>query len=94
MVEGLYVYCVIGTGEARNLGPFGIGGRGDVVTTLSYRDLSAVVSNIPMDKYVVGRDALLCHEKVLEKVMAEYPLLQVLLYTIGPYAVEFRCLLR
>ncbi|MBI2853535.1 MAG: GvpL/GvpF family gas vesicle protein [Chloroflexi bacterium] len=94
MAEGLYVYCVIGTGEARNFGPFGIGGRGDIVTTLSYRDLSAVVSSIPMDKYVVGRDALLSHEKVLEKVMAEYPLLPVRFYTIAPNAEEVRSLLR
>lgn len=94
MTEGLYVYCVIGTGEARNFGPVGMGGRGDVVTTIAYRDLSAVVSSVPMDRYEVGRDALLANEQVLERVMTDHAVLPVRFYTVAPNAEEIRSLLR
>ena len=94
MPEGLYVYCIIGTGEARNFGAFGVGGRGDPVTTIAYRDLGAVVSSISMDRYVVGQEAMLSHERVIEKVMAEHTVLPVRFYTVAPNAEEVRSLLR
>ncbi|MBI2304650.1 MAG: GvpL/GvpF family gas vesicle protein [Chloroflexi bacterium] len=92
--EGQYIYCVIGTGEARNFGPMGIGDRGDPVTTISYRDLSAVVSSVPMTKYVVSKETMLAHEKVIETVMKDDTVLPVRFYTIAPTAEEVRSLLR
>ena len=77
MQEGQYLYCIIGTGEARNFGPIGIGGRGDPVTTIAYRDLSTVVSSVPMSKYVVSKEIMLDHEKVIEAVMKDYTVLPV-----------------
>ena len=94
MPEGQYVYCIIGTGEARNFGPIGIGDRGDPVTTIAYRDLGAVVSSIPMTKYVVSKETMICHEKVIEAVMKDHTLLPVRFYTIAPNAEEIRSLLR
>lgn len=94
MPEGLYVYCIIGTGEARNFGPCGVGRRGDPVTTIAYRDLGAVVSSISMDRYVVGQETMLSHERVIEKVMAEHAVLPVRFYTVAPNAEEARSLLR
>lgn len=94
MPEGLYVYCVIGTGEARNFGPVGIGGRGDAVSTIAYQDLSAVVSSVPMGKYEVGQETMLAHERVVEKVMADHTVLPARFYTIAPNAEEIRGLLR
>mgnify|MGYP001613648948 CR=1 FL=1 len=94
MPEGLYIYCIIGTGEARNFGAFGVGGRGDPVTTIAYRDLGAVVSSVSMDRYVVGQETMLCHERVIEKVMAEHTVLPVRFYTVAPNAEEVRSLLR
>lgn len=94
MPEGLYVYCIIGTGEARNFGAFGVGGRGDPVTTIAYRDLGAVVSSISMDRYVVGQETMLCHERLIERVMAEHAVLPVRFYTVAPNAEEVRSLLR
>lgn len=94
MPEGLYVYCIIGAGEARNFGAFGVGGRGDPVTTIAYRDLDAVVSNISMDRYVVGQETMLSHERVIERVMAEHTALPVRFYTVAPNAEEVRNLLR
>lgn len=92
--EGLYVYCIIGAGEARNFGPIGIGGRGDSVTTIAYRDLGAAVSSIPMTKYVVSKEAMVTHEKVIEAVMRDYAVLPVRFYTVAPNAEEIRSLLR
>ena len=94
MQEGQYLYCIIGTGEARNFGPIGIGGRGDPVTTIAYRDLSTVVSTVPMSKYVVSKEIMLNHEKVIEAVMKDYTVLPVRFYTVAPNAEEIRSLLR
>lgn len=94
MPDGLYVYCIIGTGEARNFNLKGIGGRGDIVTTIAYRELSAVVSSVPMNNYIISREVMLCHEEVLEKVMQDYTILPVRFYTIAPNAEEIRRLLR
>jgi len=92
--EGQYVYCIVGTGEARNFGPIGIGDRGDPVTTIAYRDLGAVVSSIPTTKYVVSKENMISHEKVIEAVMKDHTLLPVRFYTVAPNAEEIRSLLR
>jgi len=92
--EGQYVYCIIGTGEARNFGPIGIGDGGDPVTTIAYKDLGAVVSTIPMTKYVVSKETMVSHEKVIEVVMTDHALLPVRFYTVAPNADEIRSLLR
>jgi len=92
--EGQYIYCIVGTGEARNFGPIGIGDRGDPVTTIAYKDMGAVVSSIPMTKYVVSKETMISHEKVIEVVMKDHALLPVRFYTVAPNAEEIRSLLR
>ena len=92
--EGQYVYCVIETGGARNFGPIGIGERGDAVITIAYRDLSAVVSSVPMNKYVVSSKTISTHERVIEMVMRDYTVLPVRFYTVAPNAEDIRNLLR
>ena len=94
MAEGLYVYGVIGTGETRNFGPIGIGGRGDPVTNIVFGNLSAVVSSVSMDRYVVGRETMLAHQRVVEKVMADHTVLPVRYYSVAPNAEDIRSLLR
>ncbi|TMG36709.1 MAG: GvpL/GvpF family gas vesicle protein [Chloroflexi bacterium] len=44
--SGVYVYSIIELSEPRTFGKIGIGGRGDEVYTVHYRDLAAVV--VPM----------------------------------------------
>lgn len=92
--EGVYVYCIIVTKEAKSFGPIGIGGKGDPVTTIAYKDLSAVVSSVPMDKYMAGLGPMLSHERVLERVMTEHALLPMRFCTVAPSAEEVRGLLR
>ena len=93
MEEGKYIYCIIETKAERNFGPIGIGGRGDEVTTLSHKDLSMVISNSPMTKYVVSQENLLAHEKVIEEVMKEFTVLPVRFCTIASSVDEVRNLL-
>jgi len=92
--EGKYLYCIIENSNARNFGPIGIGGREDEVTTIPYGEFSAVVSSIPMSKYVVSRETMTEHEKVLEEVMKDCTILPVRFYTVAPSADEIRSLLR
>jgi len=92
--EGKYIYCIIGTDQERNFGSIGIGGRGDEVLTIGYNDLIMVVSSHPITKFVVDRDGLLAHEKVIEKVMGEFDsVLPVRYGTIAASADEVRNLL-
>ena len=92
--EGKYIYCIIEAKQERNFGPIGIGNRGDEVLTISYDDLSMVVSNHPMTKLVVSRENLLTHEKIIEQVMREFDsVLPVRFGTIATTADEIRNLL-
>ena len=49
--EGIYIYCIIASKEARSFGSIGIGGRGDELQTILYKDIAAVVSNSPIISY-------------------------------------------
>ena len=90
--EGKYIYCIIGTKQERNFGPIGIGS--DEVLTIGYEDLSMVVSNHPMTKFVVDRENMITHEKVIEEVMKEFgSVLPVRFGTIASSADEIRNLL-
>jgi hypothetical protein len=92
--EGKYIYCIIGAKQERNFGPIGIGGKSDEVLTISYDDLSMVVSNCQMSKLEVSRQNLLVHEKVIEEVMKEFDsVLPVRFGTIASGADEIRNLL-
>lgn len=89
--EGKYLYGIIGTNEERNFGPIGLGSQ--EVETITCRDLSAVISNASMGKYVVSKENLLAHERVLEQVMKEFTVLPVRFCTVAANAEEIRRLL-
>jgi hypothetical protein len=92
--EGKYFYCIIGSKEGRNFGPIGMGDRGKVVYTIGYQDLSGVVSDSPMSKYVINKENLTTHERVIEEVMKDYTALPVRFCTMATSAEEIRNLLR
>ena len=92
--EGIYLYCIIESNEGRNFGPIGIGQRGDIVLTIGFRDICAVISSSPMTKYVINRENMTVHEKVIEEVMKDYTVLPVRFCTIAASAEEVRTLLR
>jgi hypothetical protein len=64
--SGIYVYSIIESQEPRSLGKIGIGGRGDEVFTVHYRDLAALVSRTPLVVYDPNRENALTHEHVNE----------------------------
>ena len=70
--DGVYVYCIIESGEPRTFGKIGIGARGDEVFTVHYQDLAAVVSRAPLVVYDPTRENALTHEHVQEVVMNEH----------------------
>jgi hypothetical protein len=93
-LEGKYIYCIISAEQERNFGPIGVGGRNDEVLTIGYNDLSMVVSNHPLMKFVVNRENVLAHEKVIEEVMKEFDeVLPVRFGIIASNADEIRSLL-
>jgi len=91
--EGKYLYCIIEDSYERNFGPIGIGGRGDEVHTLCYRDLACVISSTPMTKYEISRENLTANEKVIEKVMEDYTVLPFRFCTVATSIEEIRNLL-
>ena len=92
--EGKYIYGIIGTDEVRNFGPIGIGSRGDIVSTISYQNVSAVISNFPMGKYEISKENLLAHQRVVEQVVSDHTVLPMQAYTVAANAEEVRELLR
>ncbi|MBC8459081.1 MAG: GvpL/GvpF family gas vesicle protein [Deltaproteobacteria bacterium] len=92
--EGKYVYCIIESNEGRNFGSIGIGQRGDIVSTIGFNDISAVISSSPMTNYVINRENMTTHERVIEEVMKDYTVLPVRFCTIASSAEEIRTLLR
>lgn len=82
-MEGTYLYCIIRADKPESYGHIGIGGRGDEVYTVNYKDLACVVSNSPETKYAVSRDNTLAHQRVLEEVMKGNTMLPVRFCTIA-----------
>ena len=80
--EGKYVYCVIKTPDERDFGPIGIGEGGNLVYTVRYHDLAAVVSDTPIRIYDPTRENVLAHELVNETVMREYTVIPMSFGTI------------
>ncbi len=91
---GKYIYCIIEEKYDRNFGTIGIGNHKDLVSTICYNDISAVISDTPMSKYVINRENLTDHEKVIELVMKDYTVLPVRFCTIASTIEEIRRLLR
>ncbi len=79
--EGIYVYCIIEFGERRTFGPVGIGTKGDAYT-INYKDLAAVVSDVPLVVYDPTRENVLAHEHVNELVMEEFTVLPMSFGTV------------
>lgn len=89
---GTYVYCV---GYARPLledhPPLEVAGiDGDVVHTVAYADLAAVVSHAPRLRYDVSRKNLAAHQRVLEAAMARTDVLPVAFATVAAGDDEVR----
>jgi hypothetical protein len=93
--DGKYIYCIIASGCDCNFGPIGIGGEKSLVTTIGFDGLCMVVSNHPLNKFVVNPENILAHQKVIEKVMTEFnSVIPVRFGTIAATPDEIRNLLQ
>jgi len=83
---GKYMYCIIRSPDPREFTTRGIGERGDIVHTVHFRDLAAVVSDSPIVEYDRSRRNMMAHTLVLEEVMREFTNLPVRFGTVAPSA--------
>ena len=83
MNEGQYIYAIVATNEEKRFGPIGIGDQNSEVYSVCYRDIGAVISDSPIFQYPVTRANTIAHQKVMEEVMKQYPMLPVRFGTIG-----------
>jgi hypothetical protein len=92
--DGKYIYCIIASEYDINLGPIGVGGRGDLVSTIGFDGLCMVVSDHPLSRFVVNPENILAHQKVIEVVMQEFrSVLPIRFGTIAATPDEIRNLL-
>jgi len=90
---GKYIYCVTDAAEEESFGPLGIGGRGDELTMITHRDITAVVSDSPVTRYRVSRDNSLAHEQAIEAVFKRHTVLPVRFCTIAENEATVRAIL-
>jgi hypothetical protein len=81
-VRGKYVYCVIQSAEPLKFGAAGIGDNGTEIHTVHYRDLAAVVSDVPLGVLDSTRENVLAHERVNEIVMRDHTVIPMSFGTI------------
>jgi len=92
--EGKYIYCIIETRQERNFDFIAIGEKVNEISTIGYDDLGMVVSSCPLTKITANKENMLTHQKVIEKVMAEFDsVLPVRFGTVASSAEEVRNML-
>jgi hypothetical protein len=80
---GQYLYCIIRCSGPRQFTNRGIGERGDVVHTVHFMTLAAVVSESPIVEYENSRRNMMAHTLVLEDVMRDFTILPIRFGTVA-----------
>ena len=80
--SGRYVYGIVQTRDRVNFGRVGIGGVGEMVYTVNYQDIAAVVSNTSVYIFDPTRENALAHEHVIETVMNKYTIIPMSFGTV------------
>jgi len=80
--KGKYVYCVIRSSKPLQFGMSAIAGDVGSVHTVNYKDLAAVVSDVPIGPLDSTRENVLAHEHVNETVMREHTVIPMSFGTI------------
>jgi hypothetical protein len=88
-MDAMYVYAIIPTGDRQVFPLAGIHDNGDDVYSVPYHGIAAIVSTSPLIDYC-GLDRkqaatyLVSHQRVVEAVMREFPVLPVRFGTVLP----------
>jgi gas vesicle protein GvpL/GvpF len=81
-LRGKYVYCVIRSNKSLQFGLSTIAGEVGGVHTVNYKDLAAVVSDVPIGPLDSTRENVLAHEHVNETVMKDHTVIPMSFGTI------------
>jgi len=69
--RGRYVYCIIRASQPLKFGAIGMDEQWSEVYTINFKDMAAVVSDIPLAPLDSTRENVLAHERVNETVMRD-----------------------
>lgn len=72
-VRGIYLYCVLQTSVPLVINSNGL--HNGPVRALTYRDLTAVVSDLPCPELKPSRELVIAHERVIAQLMREHPVI-------------------
>jgi len=79
---GRYVYGIVQARDPVTFGKIGIGGGGEMVYTVNYQDIAAVVSNTSVYIFDPTRENALAHEHVIETVMKNHTIIPMSFGTV------------
>ncbi len=79
---GRYVYGIIETRQPVTFGKMGIGDAGEMVYTVHYNDIAAVLSKTNVYIFDPTRENALAHEHVIETVMKAYTIIPMSFGTV------------
>ena len=79
---GRYVYGIVQAKDPVTFGKIGIGGSGEMVYTVNYQDIAAVVSNTSVYIFDPTRENALAHEHVIETVMKNHTIIPMSFGTV------------
>jgi gas vesicle protein GvpL/GvpF len=80
--RGRYVYCIIRATTPLRFGAIGMDDQWPEVYTVNYRDMAAVVSDVPIAPLDSTRENVLAHERVNEIVMRDHTVIPMSFGTI------------
>jgi len=80
--RGRYVYCIIRSSTPLKFGAIGMDDQWAEVYTVTYKDMAAVVSDVPMVPLDSTRENVLAHERVNEIVMRDHTVIPMSFGTI------------
>src|SRR5688500_17721862 len=80
--RGRYVYCIIRSTQPLKFGAIGMDDQWPEVYTINYKDMAAVVSDVPISPLDSTRENVLAHERVNETVMYVHTVIPMSLGTI------------
>jgi gas vesicle protein GvpL/GvpF len=80
--RGKYVYCIVRSTKKLGFGPIGLGAEPADCSTVNFKDLAAVVSDVPVGVLDPTRENVLAHQRVNETVMREFTVLPMSFGTV------------
>ena len=80
--RGRYVYCIIRATTPLKFGAIGMDEQSPEVYTINFRDMAAVVSDVPIAPLDSTRENVLAHERVNETVMRDHTVIPMSFGTI------------